>query len=165
MGDEHAKGSRALGPDLDAHGLQMLGGFVGIELRNPAKRKTEVQRGLEIGNYFKSLGGNYLIAADSGDQRRVQLAGRVGAADGLSDSQWGSLCAGLNELGHGAQRQMAFSLVFHNHVGTYIETEAETSQTFRWDRSIGGRLVPGLRSFDLRGRQYLADVEASTDTA
>ena len=126
-GTNMPKDPALLGPDLDAHGLQMLGGFVGIELRHPAKRQTEVQRGLEIGNYFKSLGGKYLIAADSGDKSRVQLAGRVGAEDGLSDLQWDSLCAGLNELGH-LLKGNGVQLVFHNHVGTYIETEAETSR-------------------------------------
>jgi inosose dehydratase len=126
-GTNMPKDPAVLGPDLAARGLQMLGGFVGIELRNPAKRQTEVQRGLEIGNYFKSLGGKYLIAADSGDKGRVQLAGRVGAEDGLSDLEWKSLCTGLNELGQ-LLKEDGVQLVFHNHVGTYIETEAETSR-------------------------------------
>jgi hypothetical protein len=38
-----------LAEDLRARGLRMLGGFVGLELRNPAKRGQQVQRGVEIG--------------------------------------------------------------------------------------------------------------------
>jgi hypothetical protein len=52
--------------DLQARGMRMLGGFVGLELRDSTKRAQEISKGLEIGNYFKSLGASYLIAADSG---------------------------------------------------------------------------------------------------
>ena len=114
-----------LGPDLRARGLQMLGGFVGLELRNANKRAQEIQKGLEIGNYFKSLGASYLIAADTGDARRIQEAGRVTSC--LTDSQWNSLGSGLNELAS-ALKPAGVQLVFHNHVGTYVETEAETSR-------------------------------------
>jgi hypothetical protein len=56
-GTNMPKDPEVLGPDLKIHGLQMLGGFVGLELRNPAKRKEEVKKGLDIGHYFKSIGG------------------------------------------------------------------------------------------------------------
>jgi len=114
-----------LAEDLRARGLLMLGGFVGLELRNPKKREQEVQKGVEIGKYFQSLGASYLIAADSGDPRRVQEAGRVNAANGLTDVEWESLGAGLNELG-ALLSPAGIRLVFHNHVGTYVETEDET---------------------------------------
>jgi inosose dehydratase len=114
-----------LAEDLRARGLLMLGGFVGLELRNPTKREQEVQKGVEIGKYFQSLGATYLIAADSGDPRRVQEAGRVNAANGLTDVEWDSLGAGLNELG-ALLSPTGIRVVFHNHVGTYVETEDET---------------------------------------
>ena len=114
-----------LAQDLRVRGLRMLGGFVGLELRNPDKREQEVKKGAEIGKYFQSLGASYLIAADSGDPRRVQEAGRVNPAGGLTDVQWESLGGGLNELG-ALLKPAGVRLVFHNHVGTYVETEAET---------------------------------------
>jgi inosose dehydratase len=114
-----------LAEDLRTRGLQMLGGFVGLELRDPAKREQEMKKGVEIGTYFQSLGATYLIAADSGDPRRVQEAGRVNPAGGLTDAQWESLGSGLNELG-ALLKSAGVQLVFHNHVGTYVETEAET---------------------------------------
>jgi inosose dehydratase len=130
------KDPAVLAEDLRARGLRMLGGFVGLELRNPAKRGQQVQRGVEIGNYFQSLGASYLIAADSGDPRRVQEAGRVNPSGGLSDAQWESLGAGLNELA-ASLRPAGVRLVFHNHVGTYVETrprrlDCSTRPTRRW---------------------------------
>ncbi len=116
-----------LGPDLHANGLRMLGGFVGLELRTPERREAEVQRGVEAGRFFRALGGEYLIAADSGDKRRQAQAGHVDAAGGLNKAQWQSVGEGLNAVA-AALRQEGVKLVFHNHVGTYVETEEEMSR-------------------------------------
>ena len=116
-----------LGPDLRANGLRMLGGFVGLELRTPARREAEVRRGVEAGRFFRALGGEYLIAADSGDKRRQAEAGHVDVASGLSEEEWKSLGEGLNEVAV-ALRSEGVKLVFHNHVGTYVETGEETSR-------------------------------------
>ena len=119
------KNPEVLMRDLQARGMKLIGGFVGLELRDPAKRAQEISKGLEIANYFKSLGASYLIAADSGDARRIEVGGHVGSGDSLTDEQWRSLGSGLNELAT-ALKPAGIQLVFHNHVGTYVETEAET---------------------------------------
>jgi inosose dehydratase len=121
------KDPAVLAADLQARGLGLLGGYVELELRTEAKRDHEIQRGVEIGKFFRSLGGGFLIAADGGDQRRIQEAGHVNPEGGLTDAQWRSLCEGLNEVGS-MLRSEGIQVVFHNHVGTYVETEAETSR-------------------------------------
>jgi inosose dehydratase len=112
--------------DLQKRGLQMLGGFVGLELRNSEKRDQEIARALEIGRFFQSIGAPFLIAADSGDERRRAEAGHVDPSGGLTKEQWKSLATGLNELAR-ELAPLGISVVFHNHVGTYVETEAETA--------------------------------------
>jgi inosose dehydratase len=121
------KDPRTMSADLRKYGLQMLGGFVSLELRNTARQKQEIERGLEIGRFFKSIGGSHLIAADSGDDRRRGEAGHVDPAGGLTDQQWNSLGEGLNQLGQ-VLHQQGIDLVFHNHVGTYVETGDETAR-------------------------------------
>jgi inosose dehydratase len=113
--------------DLQTKHLQMLGRFVGLELRNPEKREIEIKRGLEIARFLKMIGGEYLIAADSGDERRWREAGHVDTKGALSEAQWRSLGAGLNELGRRVKED-GMQVVFHNHVGTYVETEVETGR-------------------------------------
>jgi inosose dehydratase len=113
--------------DLQRYGLQMLGGFVGLELRNGARQKDEIGRALEIGRFFKSIGGSYLIAADSGDEKRLGQAGHVDPAGGLTSEQWRNLGQGLNDLGRLLQDE-GVELMFHNHVGTYVETGVETAR-------------------------------------
>jgi inosose dehydratase len=112
--------------DLQKRDLQILGGFVGLELRNSQKREQEIARAQEIGRFFQSIGAPYLIAADSGDERRRAEAGHVDPSGGLSKEQWKSLATGLNDLAR-ELAPMGVNVVFHNHVGTYVETEAETA--------------------------------------
>jgi inosose dehydratase len=105
----------------------MVGAFVGLALRDPDRRAAEIERALETGRFLKATGGTRLVAADSGDERRRSEAGHVDPAGGLTDAQWRSLGRGLDELG-AALEPMGMRLVFHNHVGTYVETAEETAR-------------------------------------
>jgi len=113
--------------DLQQRNLQILGGFVGLELRNREQRDKEILRALEIGRFFQSIGAPYLIAADSGDDRRRSEAGHVDPNGALTKDQWNSLATGLNDLAR-ELAPLGIKVVFHNHVGTYLETEPETAR-------------------------------------
>ena len=116
-----------LGRELERRGLTLVGAFVGLELRTADRRDAEIERALEIARFLAANGGTRLIAADSGDERRRAEAGHVDPAGGLDDRQWRSLGDGLDAL---ADRlvPLGMELVFHNHVGTYVETQAETER-------------------------------------
>jgi inosose dehydratase len=116
-----------LSQELRARGLTMVGAFVGLALRDPAKREAEIERALVTARFLQATGGTHLVAADSGDDRRRAEAGHVDPAGALSDAAWRSLGLGLNELGE-ALEPMGMRLVFHNHVGTYVETPGETAR-------------------------------------
>lgn len=113
--------------DLNERQLQLLGGFVALELRNEAELASEIERAIEVGHFFKSLGGHLLIAADSGDRFRLAQSGRVDPTSGLKKHEWRNLTSGLDQIGN-RLRVEGVKVVFHNHVGTYVETEAETAR-------------------------------------
>jgi inosose dehydratase len=116
-----------LGNDLRSRGLDMVGAFVGLGFRDADKLESELGRALGIARFLAVNGGTRLIAAEAGDDRRRGEAGHVDGSRGLTDEQWRNLAEGLNELG---RRLVPFGmeLVFHNHVGTYVETPAETAR-------------------------------------
>ncbi len=116
-----------LGRDLRSRGLDLVGAFVGLGFRDAEKRDSEIERALGIARFLAVNGGTRLIAAEAGDDRRRGEAGHVDETRGLSDAQWRNLAEGLDELG---RRLVPFGmeLVFHNHVGTYVETPAETAR-------------------------------------
>ena len=113
--------------DLRVRNLKPLGGFVGLELRNPDKKSAELERGIELATFFRDAGATYLIVADSGDVRRRSEAGHVNPTGALTNEQWRSLGDSLNELGN-RLRTSGVKVVFHNHVGTYVETQEETAR-------------------------------------
>ncbi len=116
-----------LGRELRSRGLTLVGAFVGLALRDAERRQAEIERALEIARFLEANGGTRVIAADSGDERRRGEAGHVDPAGGLADAQWRNLARGLEELASRLQ-PMGMELVFHNHVGTYVETPEETAR-------------------------------------
>lgn len=113
--------------DLDARGLRPASTFLALDLREPRLQEREVARAEERARYVRALGGDVLIIADSGDERRRALAGHVGADDGLDDAQWEQLASGLATVADVCARE-GVDIVFHNHVATYVETEAELNR-------------------------------------
>jgi inosose dehydratase len=116
-----------LGEELRSRGLTLVGAFVGLALRDAELRDAEIERALGIARFLAANGGTRLIAADSGDERRRNEAGHVDPAGGLSDAHWRSLGDGLGELAVQLE-PLGMELVFHNHVGTYVETGEETAR-------------------------------------
>jgi inosose dehydratase len=113
--------------DLAARGLRPASTFVALNLRAAELRTREIERAEERARYVRALGGDLLIVADSGDERRRALAGHVRADDGLDDAGWERVAAGLGKVAEACARH-GVGIVFHNHVATYVETEAELSR-------------------------------------
>jgi inosose dehydratase len=111
--------------ELRSRGLTMVGAFVALALRDADRYDAEIERAMGIASFIGRIGGSRLIAADSGDDRRHAAAGHVDPADRLTDVAWRSLARGLEEIGARLE-PMGMELVFHNHVGTYVETPDET---------------------------------------
>lgn len=112
---------------LDARGLTMVGAFVGLGFRDPDRYDAEMAKAMVIVERLHATGGTLLIAAEAGDDRRRGEAGHVDESHGLTDAQWRNLARGLHDL---ADRiaPLGVRVVFHNHVGTYVETPAETAR-------------------------------------
>ena len=113
--------------DLSARGLAPASTFLGLNLRDAGMLPMEAARAEERAGYLRALGGDALIIADSGDERRRASGGHVSAADGLDDGAWQNLVGGLEAVADRCAHQ-GVRIVFHNHVGTYVETESELSR-------------------------------------
>ena len=105
----------------------MVGAFVGLGFRDASRHDAELERALTIARRLHATGGRLLIAAEAGDDRRRGEAGHVDESRGLTDAEWASLARGLHDLAD-AIAPWGMRVVFHNHVGTYVETPAETAR-------------------------------------
>jgi inosose dehydratase len=113
--------------DLRVRGLRPASSFCAVNLRTAATRATEIERALELAAFLAALDQEFIIIADSGDEQRRALAGHVDARAVLDDASWEHLVTGLHELARRC-RELGMRIVFHNHVGTYIETESELNR-------------------------------------
>jgi len=116
-----------LDAELRSRGLTMVGAFVGLGFRDADRYDAEMAKAMEIVRRLHATGGAYLIAAEAGDDRRRGEAGHVDPAGGLTDEQWRNLAKGLHDLADNIA-PLGMKVVFHNHVGTYVETPGETAR-------------------------------------
>jgi inosose dehydratase len=116
-----------LGEALGSRGLDLVGAFVGLGFRDRDLWDQEFERAIGIANFLVKNGGTVLIVAEAGDDRRRGEAGHVDESQGLTDEQWSNLGEGLNELARRVA-PLGMTVAFHNHVGTYVETPAETAR-------------------------------------
>lgn len=113
--------------DLGARGMEMVGAFVAVDLKDPGKHPEAMAQALEKARFLQALGAGYLVVADPGDETRRKVAGAVPEALALSSEALSALARGLEEL---ADRvgELGLRLVFHPHAGTYVETPEEVSR-------------------------------------
>lgn len=116
-----------LGRVLGARGLDLVGAYCPLDYREAAAVARSHAFGLDLARRLAANGCRTLVAADSGDDRRGAVAGRVGARDGLGPDQWARLADGLAALAR-ACAPLGVRVAFHPHAGTYVETEAEIDE-------------------------------------
>jgi inosose dehydratase len=144
--------------ELDRRGLTMVGAFVGLGFRDADRHEAEMAKAMTIARRLHATGGRLLIAAEAGDDRRRGEAGHVDESRGLTDEQWRNLARGLHDLADNLE-PLGMSVVFHNHVGTYVETAAETARLLDeteparigWCLDIGHLAYGGGDSLDMLG--------------
>jgi inosose dehydratase len=114
----------ALRNELHSRALQLVGAFFPIPLHAEDAGRSALEEGVRLARFLKASGCDTLVAAEAGDERRRDAAGRVSAVDALPASAWAHAGRTLGELATRCAGE-GVRVVFHPHAGTYVETEAE----------------------------------------
>ena len=109
---------------LDSRKLQLLGAFVPLPLADPSRKDQAIAEAMPAAELLAAVGAPFLILADRMDARRMAIAGRATAADGLSDDAWHGAAEVVNTIAQKV-RPMGLRCAFHHHGGTFVETPAE----------------------------------------
>lgn len=110
--------------ELASRGLSLASAFVPVDLTQLASFPAAEAEVTKVADLLQTLGSREVILSEIQRPRRAAVAGRVSAADGLSDAEWKAVASGLNRLGRMLARR-GMSAVFHHHVATFIETGPE----------------------------------------
>lgn len=113
----------ALKAVLDPHGLALVSGWHSLHLlaRPVDEEKRAIQPHLDL---LEAMGCAVCIVCECSNAIHGDDAVAVNDRPRLSEAQWPAFAAALDEVArHCADRGIA--LVYHHHMGTIIETEAE----------------------------------------
>lgn len=129
LGYTYPRDAEKLKSDLKKRRLELSAAYCALTLTNSDALKKDIESALTTAKLLKAAGASFIIIADKGDDRRRSLAGRV--ADGtkicVPDESWKDIGKALNDFGKQCGG-MGLTCVFHNHAGTYVETQREISR-------------------------------------
>jgi inosose dehydratase len=123
----------ALRAELIRRNLVMLGGFVPVELKNPAAYEQGLADVLRVARLLAAVATEpkpYLVLADNNGSapERVAEAGRITRQAQLSPAEWTIFAGNANELAAEVWRQTGLRTVFHHHCAGYVETPDEIAR-------------------------------------
>ena len=118
----------ALKAVLDRHGLDLVGAFVPVALKDPAAHDAGVEAAVRVARLLAPVAPKafVVLADDNGkDPVRTRNAGRIGPGMGLSDADWATFGKGANRVAEAVRRETGLRTVFHPHCAGFGETPAE----------------------------------------
>lgn len=116
-----------LRPELKKRKLSLIGAFVPLPLKNPAKKQEAMRSAQEVAHLLVACGAPFIVLADEMNPHRMNIAGSAGKQDGLNPTEWRDATALISEIAT-AMKGLGLRSVFHHHAGTYIETPEEVAQ-------------------------------------
>ncbi len=151
--------------ELDTRGLSLLASWVSVFLHDPSKHEASADDAVRTAKQLARVGGpsNVIVLGNDpyGVPLRTQYAGRITPELGMTADQWKVFAQGANTIARRVMDEAGLRTVFHHHIGTWIETPAETERlleltdpailglcfdTGHW-AFAGGDPVQGVRAF------------------
>jgi len=152
--------------ELDRRGLALMGSWVSVWLHDRAHHEESADDAVRTAKQLARVGGPEAVVVlgndPYGDPCRTLISGRVTPADGMDDAGWKVLAEGYNHVARRVMDEAGIRTVVHQHIGTWVETEAEARRLFdmtdpsvlglcldtgHWTFGAGGDPVAAVREF------------------
>ncbi|MCR5154833.1 MAG: myo-inosose-2 dehydratase [Lachnospiraceae bacterium] len=127
VGNKYPKDTAVLKEALDLRGMRIASKWFSSFLVDKPFEETEKEFIKEL-DYLEAMGANRINISEQ--SRSVQGKEQLSIFDHkvvFSDKEWAVMCEGLNKLGRIAVER-GFKLCFHHHMGTGVQTIAETER-------------------------------------
>lgn len=122
----------ALRDALARRRLALLASWVSVHLHDPARHASSAEACVRTARLLAAVGGSSCLIVLGNDPYgqpvRSDIAGRVTPAAAMTDAQWDIFVAGAHHVARRVREATGLRTVFHHHVGTWIETPAETDR-------------------------------------
>ncbi len=154
-----------LSAELGSRGLSLLASWVSVRLHDANQHEQSAADAIRTAKLLATVGGkeNFIVLGNDPyvDPIRTKYAGRITPAMGMNEFQWETFAKGANLVAKRVMDATGLRTVFHHHIGTLVETPAETERlmamtdpailglvfdTGHWTFG-GGDPVTGIRQF------------------
>lgn len=154
-----------LNEELESRGLSLLASWVSVKLHDANEHESSAQDAVRTAKLLAAVGGldtKIVLGNDPyGDPFRTKHSGRVTPEMAMDEATWQVFAQGANMVARRVMDEAGLRTVIHHHVGTWIETPAETQRLMDLtDASIlglcfdtghwqfgGGDPVEGIRQY------------------
>jgi len=121
--------------EVSRRNLRLIAAFVPVALANPASHDAGIETAVRTARLLRAAQDHtpFIVLSDDNASvpNREARAGRITAADGLSDDAWATFAAGANRIATEVRNATGLRTVFHPHCGGYVETAAEIAELMR----------------------------------
>jgi len=122
----------ALRRELDARKLAMVGAFVPVAFADNNAHEAGAEFAVRTAKLLAAVEGNspFIVLADDNGKNanRTRKAGRITAADNLTEAQWKTFVQGVEHVARAVREQVGLRCVFHHHAAGFVETADEVSK-------------------------------------
>ncbi len=153
--------------ELDGRGLALLASWVSVHLHDADKHQSSADDCVRTAKLLAAVGGpdcKIVLGNDPySDPLRTLNSGRITPAMSLDDEGWRVFAAGADSVARQVMDETGLRTVFHHHIGTWIETPAETARLMEMTDGESLGLVFDTGHWAFGGGDPLAGIEAFAD--
>jgi inosose dehydratase len=118
--------------ELRSRNLSLLASWVSVFLHDESKHRQSPDDAVRTAKLLAAVGGsgNFIVLGNDPytDPMRTKNAGRIIPAMDMDKETWQIFARGANYVAQRVMDEAGLRTVFHHHVGTWVETPAETGR-------------------------------------
>lgn len=118
--------------ELNTRNLKLLASWVSVFLHDKSKHQQSADDAVRTAKLLAAVGGkdNFIVLGNDpyGDPLRSKHSGRITPKMGMDDATWQTFAQGANYVAQRVMDEAGLRTVFHHHIGTLVETPAETQR-------------------------------------
>ncbi len=118
--------------EISSRNLSLLASWVSVKLHDARQHEQSAADCVRTAKLLAAVGGPdcFIVLGNDPytDPLRTKNAGRITPAMGMSDDQWQVFAQGANDVARRVMDEAGLRTVFHHHIGTWVETPAETQR-------------------------------------
>ncbi len=153
--------------ELQRRSLALLASWVSVYLHDGDRHQESAEDCVRTAKLLAAVGGSdckIVLGNDPyTDPARSLNAGRITAAMGLDEAGWQVFARGADFVAQRVMDETGLRTVFHHHIGTWVETPAETARLMEMTNREALGLVFDTGHWAFGGGDPLADIEAFAD--